>query len=653
MGQIFDICEVVKSYRSRQLVMANRDLTKAPASSGKVHLNRGGLSHSKISIMMSGKDSYSDGDESVLDDDQSFVTEDERRHSTGQSDTFFGTFLDSVAQGLGYDVASGYGDSAHEESTVCTTRSADDSTVHRSNGSFSTAGDSSSEGGSLARRRKRWEKAVQSLAQVDEESSLVGPDEFSADIILDSTSVELDEFSVDVVNYRALHSSPETSQDSNESSCSLNRHKQEEGENSTSTAVVDLERIRSTRGRSGKTSPYTSPERKTNNGKNQNIKASAAGSPKTDIHKRTNENAKPFKVDLKSKDVKSNSRTASKVKVPAAGFRERFLYKRRNEDPPQSLSPAKNEKSNSETGKVKADAAATPKSIEGKVEASTAAVPRSPAPAKHAKANSKTEKVKAPAAETPLSSTTASSRANIEECASLEGTMGPPSFSQHAEASKKTTAHTVQCIPVVEEQPNLGRNNSGSSPKGLQDFPFLPSPEPKDFPESFMDLITCRSPNGHNPCNAPQTEDEAMEISYIPIVPGDSSIGELTATTYEMKVNIARYMRNLDLAEQEVVGKLALTRGEKPSSMHKGVPGSHDSACHDTVRNENYFEEYVHEPSPTTEAADIAQAKLTAKTMVGGGIRGLNLVGSRQLPVVNDETPARFSRPKPSTKCEI
>jgi hypothetical protein len=249
--------------------------------------------------------------------------------------------------------------------------------------------------------------------------------------------------------------------------------------------------------------------------------------------------------------------------------------------------------------------------------------------------------------------------------------MCPPIFARQAEALKKSTAHAVQYIPEVEEQPNLGRvsrqgkksplkavyarkskdNNSASSPKGLQDFPFLPSPEPKDFTESFMNLITCRYPNRHNSCNAPlgtsDREDYPLEISFIPIVSADSSIGGLAVTTYEMEVSIARSLRNLDLAEQEVVGKLALTRGgKKPSSMHKGGPVSNkDSTCHDTARTGNYLEEFVHEPLPSAEAVDIAQAKQTAKTIVGGGIRGLNLVGSRQLPTVNDEALAHSSCP--------
>jgi hypothetical protein len=55
------------------------------------------------------------------------------------------------------------------------------------------------------------------------------------------------------------------------------------------------------------------------------------------------------------------------------------------------------------------------------------------------------------------------------------------------------------------------------------------------------------------------------------------------------------------------------------------------------------LKEFVHEPLPSAEAVDIAQAKQTAKTIVGGGIRGLNLVGSRQLPTVNDEALAAHS----------
>jgi hypothetical protein len=629
---------------------------------------------------MSGKGAYSGGDESILDDDQSFVTEDERwhptgqsyslfgnildddqsffaakderRHFTGQSNTLFGDLLDTVAQGLGFDVAStsSYGDSVNEESTMDTTSDDDESAREEE-----------------IARRGRGEKKVRSLAIVDEESTLVGQDEFS----------------VDFMNYRALHANPEASQDSkwtlDESSISLN--------------VVDLQRIRLTRGGRGELYPYTSPERKTNNGKNQNIKASAAGSPKTDIHKRTNDNVKPrssvaisrgavvpehkipkrlnvamdthaaaaspLTVVVKNKDVKSNSRTVN-AKVPVDGFLEGFLYNLRNEDPKpknettdskkvkvnsptaavsRSLSPAKNAKSNLTTGKVKAHAAATPKSMKGKVKTPTAAVPRSPVPAKHAKTSSKTEKVEAPAAETPRPSTLASSRANTEDWTPLEGTMGPPSFSRQAEASKKTTAHVLQYIPAVDELERKSRlgnwsppkvvdaikstdNNSDSSPTGLQEFPFLPSPEPKNFTESFMDLITCRSPNA--PLGTKEAEDEALKNSFIRIVPGDeSSIGDFTATTY---------MLNLDLVEQEVVGKLAMTRGDggkKTSSIYKGGPGSNNSACHDTVRIENYFEEYVQEPSPTTEAADIAQAKQTATTMVDGGIRGLKLFGSR------------------------
>lgn len=160
---------------------------------------------------------------------------------------------------------------------------------------------------------------------------------------------------------------------------------------------------------------------------------------------------------------------------------------------------------------------------------------------------------------------------------------------------------------------------SSASPTGVEDFPTTQKPNPLNAIQSFMDFLACRIPKkGSNlrtetkaVIEVGDVSDIPKDISSIPVIASRTmeSIGELTATTYEMKVNITRCMKELDIAEQEVFGKLG------KSGILGDQGGIDPSASFHTVSGENYFEEYRFQPTPTEEAELAAQAKQTAMTM--------------------------------------
>jgi len=193
-----------------------------------------------------------------------------------------------------------------------------------------------------------------------------------------------------------------------------------------------------------------------------------------------------------------------------------------------------------------------------------------------------------------------------ESMSELQSGSAPDMVAMTPQRSNTTHKSLAKIEPVVETPK---RTTSVHSPQGVDDFPEVEQEVPKaaTMSEKFMEIFGCVCQPRTTPVKQKAVREvDISSIAMMGEIDDDCTVGDLTATTHEMRVNIHRFIRQLDQAEQDVLGDK--------------LPELVQPTCDDTfvmTRVENYFEDYRSQPTPSLEAREFAIAIQTARSIAG------------------------------------
>lgn len=171
----------------------------------------------------------------------------------------------------------------------------------------------------------------------------------------------------------------------------------------------------------------------------------------------------------------------------------------------------------------------------------------------------------------------------------------------------------------------LSRGSKDESPKGVADYmDFHPKNEAKPtISQTLMGMLTCRTSISREDLFDEGRGKRAVPRVLIPSDADDSSVGELTATTHEMRVDIESFKQKLVKTSATSSERKKILPMRKVSELLRcpaPKPEHDDDTLHSDstpAKNENYFEEYDDYSFLSPEMAAAAEAARTRRKAGG------------------------------------